>query len=106
MKSRRLVFMSMVGVLALVLSFPAWAATHLGKVVEVNPDTLTMIDTAGGHQQTFTVPANAAISRAGKMCMLTDLQVGDTVTVIVGLLGDKTVATMIQANKLKATGRS
>jgi hypothetical protein len=105
MKARGLLLISMLGVLGLVFGRPVWAATHSGKVVEVSSGTLTISDTAGEHPQTFTLSANAAVTRAGKICGLTDLQVGDMVTVITDPWGEKTVATKVQANRLKAQPR-
>lgn len=101
MKNRVIWRISMLGVLGLALSLPVWAAdTYEGTVVEVGPSMLTMVDTAGQNQQTHEVPADAAISRAGKMCRLTEVKAGDLVTVVTDQRWDKVIVTKVQANKL------
>jgi len=79
---------------------PIWAADmHQGKVVEVGSGKLTMVDMAGKHQHTHEVATNAAISCEGKMCGLSDVKVGDMVTVTTDTKDGKTLATKIEAKK-------
>ncbi|HJY84260.1 MAG TPA: hypothetical protein VKK81_24645 [Candidatus Binatia bacterium] len=86
--------------LALAASTLALAAdSHQGKVVSAGDGKLTMTDTAGQHQHSHEVAADAAISCEGKPCGLTDLKAGDTITVTLDKKGDKMVATKIEAKK-------
>jgi hypothetical protein len=81
-------------------SAPVWAADmHQGKVVEVSAGKLTMTDMAGKNQHTHEVAADAAITCEGKTCGLTDVKVGDMVTVTTDTKDSKTVATKIEAKK-------
>jgi hypothetical protein len=81
-------------------SAPAWAGdTHQGKVVEVGVGKLTMTDMAGKNQHTHEVATDAAITSEGKTCALTDVKVGDMVTVTTDTKDGKTVATKIEAKK-------
>ena len=81
-------------------STPTWAADmHQGKVVEVSPDKLTMTDMAGKNQHAHEVAADAAITCEGKKCGLTNVKVGDMVTVTTDMKDGKTVATKIEAKK-------
>lgn len=102
MRDRVLLCASVVGALGLVLSLPVLAATYEGKVVEVGPGTLTIVDTAGENQQTFEISVWAVIQRAGKYCELTNIKAGDTVTVTTRTLGGETVAITVEANKAEA----
>jgi len=81
-------------------STPTWAADmHQGKVVEVSAGKLTMTDMAGKNQHAHEVAADAAITCEGKTCGLTDVKVGDMVTVTIDTKDGKTVATKIEAKK-------
>jgi hypothetical protein len=81
-------------------SVPVWAADmHQGKVVEVGAGKLAMTDMAGKNQHTHEVAADAAVTCEGKTCGLTDVQVGDMVTVTTDTKDGKTVATKIEAKK-------
>jgi hypothetical protein len=81
-------------------SAPVWAADmHQGKVVEVGAGKLTMTDTAGKNQHTHEVATNAAVTCEGKMCGLSDVKVGDMVTVTTDMKDGKTMATKIEAKK-------
>jgi hypothetical protein len=75
-------------------------ATHQGKVVEVGVGTLTMTDTAGTNQHTHEVASNAVITCEGKPCGLTDMKVGDMVTVTTDTQDGKTLATKIAVKKV------
>jgi hypothetical protein len=72
---------------------------HQGKVSEVGAGKLTMTDMAGENQHTHEVAADAAITCEGKTCGLTDVKVGDMVTVTTDTKEGKTVATKIEAKK-------
>ena len=81
-------------------SAPTWAADmHEGKVVGVGGGKLTMTDMAGQNQHTHEVATDAAITCEGKKCGLTDVQVGDMVTVTIDTHDGKTMATKIEAKK-------
>ena len=100
MKHRWLVISSVLGALTLATGLPVWAADmHQGKVVEVGPGKLTMTDTAGKNQHTHEVATDAAITGEGKTCGLTDVKVGDMVTVTTDMKDGKAVATKIEAKK-------
>ena len=75
------------------------AAMHQGKVVEVGSGKLTMTDIAGKNQHTHEVATDAAITCEGKACGLSDVKVGDMVTVTTDTKDGKTVATKIEARK-------
>jgi hypothetical protein len=92
-------------------SVPAWAAdTRLdrpapalphvdrhGTVVAVGTGTLTLTERGGKHHHTYAVAADTAITYAGQTCALTDVRVGDTVTVTTDTQQGKTVTTRIKA---------
>jgi hypothetical protein len=81
-------------------SAPAGAADmHQGKVVEVGAGKLTMTDMAGKNQHSHEVATDAAISCEGKKCGLSDVKVGDMVTVTTDMKDGKTMATKIEAKK-------
>jgi hypothetical protein len=81
-------------------SAPAGAADiHQGKVVEVGVGKLTMTDMAGKNQHSHEVATDAAISCEGKKCGLSDVKVGDMVTVTTDTKDGKTMATKIEARK-------
>ena len=82
------------------MSAPDLAADmHQGKVVEVGAGKLTMTDMADKNQHTHEVATNAAITCGDKTCGLTDVKVGDMVTVTTDTKDGKTVATKIEAKK-------
>jgi len=88
--------------LALTVWTSAWALAadiHQGKVVEVGAGKLTMADMAGKNQHSHEVATNAAITCEGKTCGLTDVKVGDMVTVTTDTKDGKTMATKIEARK-------
>ncbi len=86
--------------LALAVSTPALAAdSHQGKVVSAWYGMLTMTDMAGKNQHTHEVATDAAISCEGKTCNLSELKVGDTITVTLDKKGDETVVIKIEAKK-------
>ena len=86
--------------LAVWASTPAGAADiHQGKVVEVSAGKLTMTDTAGKNQHAHEVTADAAITCEGKKCGLSDVKVGDMVTVTTDTKDGKTIITKIEASK-------
>jgi hypothetical protein len=74
-------------------------ATHQGKVVEVGVGKLTMTDTAGTNQHTHEVASTVVITCEGQPCGLTDVKVGDMVTVTTDTKEGKTLATKIEAKK-------
>ena len=74
-------------------------AMHEGKVVEVGVGKLTMTDMADKNQHTHEVATDAAITCEGKACGLTDVKVGDMVTVTTDTKDGKTVANKIEAKK-------
>jgi hypothetical protein len=92
-------------------SVPAWAAdTRLGgpvpalpgidrhgTVVAVGTGTLTLTERMGKNHHTYAVAADAVITYAGQICALTDVRVGDMVTVTTDTQEGKTVATRIKA---------
>ena len=91
-------------------SAPAWAAdtrpgepapAHLrvgrhGTVVAVGTGTLTLTERGGKTPHTYAVAAAAVITYAGQTCALTDVRVGDMVTVTTDSQEGKTVATRIK----------
>jgi hypothetical protein len=86
--------------LAVWASAPAGAADmHQGKVVEVGAGKLTMTDMAGKNQHSHEVATDAAITCEGKKCGLSDVKVGDMVTVTTDTKDGKTLATKIEAKK-------
>jgi hypothetical protein len=86
--------------LAVWASAPAGAADmHQGKVVEVGAGKLTMTDMAGKNQHSHEVASDAAITCEGKKCGLSDVKVGDMVTVTTDTKDGKTMATKIEAKK-------
>jgi hypothetical protein len=81
-------------------SAPAGAAAiHQGKVVEVGAGKLTMADMAGKNQHSHEVATDAAITCEGKKCGLSDVKVGDMVTVTTDTKDGKIMATKIEASK-------
>ena len=81
-------------------STPTWAAAmHQGKVVEVGAGKLTMADMAGKKQHSHEVATDAAITCEGKKCGLSDVKVGDMVTVTTDTKDGKTMVTKIEASK-------
>ena len=74
-------------------------AMHQGKVVEVGAGKLTMTDMAGKNQHSHEVATDVAITCEGKTCGLSDVKVGDMVTVTTDTKDGKTVATKIEAKK-------
>src|SRR5262245_57531287 len=74
-------------------------STECTGVEVIFAKNLTMTDTAGQHQHSHEVAADAAISCDGKPCGLTDLKAGDTITVTLDKKGDEMVATKIEAKK-------
>jgi len=85
--------------LAVWASAPAVADMHQCKVVEADAGKLTMTDMAGKNQHSHEVATDAAITCEGKTCGLTDVKVGDMVTVTTDTKDGKTVATKIEAKK-------
>ena len=86
--------------LAMGASVPTWAADmHQGKVVKVGAGKLTMTDMAGKNQHSHEVATDAAITCEGKTCGLSDVKVGDMVTVTTDTKDGKTMATKIEASK-------
>ena len=94
-------------------SVPAWAADtspggpapallgvgRHGTVVAVGTGTLTLTERVGKPHNTYTVAADAVISYDGQICALTDVRVGDMVTVTTDTQEGKTVATTIKAGQ-------
>ena len=94
-------------------SAPAWAAdTRLdeparallrvgrpGTVVAVGTGTLTLTERGGKNQHTYAVAADAVITYEGQTCALTDVRVGDLVTVTTDTQDGRTVATTIKARQ-------
>lgn len=92
-------------------SAPAWAVdTRLGEsagallrvgrqgtVVAVGTGTLTLTESKGKNQRTYAVASDAVITYAGQTCALTDVRVGDLVTVTTDTQEGKMVATTIKA---------
>lgn len=92
-------------------SAPAWAAdtrlggparAHLrvdrhGTVVAVGTGTLTLTERGGKHRHTYAVATDAVITYEGQTCALTDVRVGDTVTVTTDMQAGQPVATRIKA---------
>ena len=92
-------------------SAPAWAAdTRLGgharallrvgrqgTVVAVGTGTLTMTERVSKNHHTYAVASEAVITYEGQTCALTDVRVGDLVTVTTDTQEGKTVATTIKA---------
>jgi hypothetical protein len=88
------------------LALTVWASAptraadiHQGKVVEVGAGKLTMADMAGKSQHSNGVATNAAITCEGKKCGLSDVKVGNMVTVTTDTKDGKTMATKIEATK-------
>jgi flagellar basal body L-ring protein FlgH len=71
------------------------ADMHQGKVVEINAGKLTMTDMAGKNQHTHDISSDTPVSRDDKSATLTDLKVGDTVTVT--MEGEKPAVTKVEA---------
>jgi hypothetical protein len=94
-------------------SAPAWAAdTRLGgpapallrvgrhgTVVAVGTGTLTLTERGGKPHHTYAVAADAVITYEGQRCELSDVRVGDLVTVTTDTQEGKTVATTIKAGQ-------
>jgi hypothetical protein len=68
-----------------------------GTVVAVGAGTLTLMERGGKHHHTYAVATDAVITYEGQTCALTDVRVGDTVTVTTDTREGKTVATRIKA---------
>jgi hypothetical protein len=82
------------------VSAPTWAAAiHQGKVVEVGAGQLRMADMAGKKHHSHEVATDAAITCEGKKCGLSDVKVGDMVTVTTDTKDGKTLVTKIEASK-------
>jgi hypothetical protein len=64
-----------------------------------------MTDSAGEHQHTHEVPAEATILCGGKKCGLEDLKAGSTVKVTMDKKGDQTVVTMIREGKAQKASK-
>lgn len=91
-------------------SAPAWAAdTRPGEAVQarlrvdrhgtvaaVGTGTLTLTEQGGKHHHTYAVAADAVITYDGQICTLTDVRVGDMVTVTTDTQAGKIVATRIK----------
>lgn len=97
---------SMLGVFLVALALTMGAvgcqsgsATHQGKVVAVGAGNLTMTDVAGTNQHTHEVASTVAITCGGQPCGLTDVKVGDMVTVTTETQDGKTLATKIEVTK-------
>lgn len=87
------------------LGRPAPALLHVGRhgtVVTVGTGTLTLTERGGKHRYTYAVAADAVITYDGQICALTDVRVGDLVTVTTDTQEGKIVATRIKAGQ---TGR-
>ena len=94
-------------------SAPAWTAdTRLGghapallrvgrqgTVVAVGTGTLTMRERMGKNPHTYAVASDAVITYEGQVCALTDVRVGDMVTVTTDTQAGTTVATTIKARQ-------
>jgi len=94
-------------------SAPAWAAdtrlggdarallrvAHQGTVVAVGTGTLTMTERVGKNPHTYAVASDAVITYDGQMCALTDVRVGDMVTVTTDTQEGTTVATTIKVRQ-------
>jgi hypothetical protein len=94
-------------------SAPAWAAdTRLGgherallrvgwhgTVVAVGTGTLTMTERVGKNPHTYAVASDAVITYDGQTCALTDVRVGDMVTVTTDTQEGTTVATTIKVRQ-------
>ena len=90
---------------------PAWADdTRLGRlapallrvgrqgtVVAAGTSTLTLTERGGRHRHTYAVAADAVITYDGQICALTDVRVGDMVTVTTDTQEGKIIATRIKA---------
>ncbi|HSX82947.1 MAG TPA: hypothetical protein VLQ80_30860 [Candidatus Saccharimonadia bacterium] len=74
-------------------------AGRQGTVVAVGPGTLTMTERAGKNPHTYAVASDAVITYEGQVCMLTDVRVGDMVTVTTDTQAGTTVATTIKARQ-------
>jgi hypothetical protein len=94
-------------------SAPAWAAdTRLGghtpalmrvarqgTVVAVGTGTLTMTERVGKNPHTYAVASDAVITYDGQTFALTDVRVGDIVTVTTNTQEGTTVATTIKVRQ-------
>lgn len=95
-------------------SAPAWAADtrpggsaptplridRRGTVVAVGTGTLTLTEKGDKTHHTYAVAADAVISYEGQICALTDMRVGDLVTVTTITQEGMTVATRIKAGQV------
>ena len=63
------------------------------------PGTLTVTERAGKNPHTYAVASDAVITYEGQVCMLTDVRVGDMVTVTTDTQAGTTVATTIKARQ-------
>jgi hypothetical protein len=68
-------------------------------VVAVGTDTLTMTERVGKHPHTYAVASDAVITYDGQTCALTDVRVGDRVTVTTDTQEGTTVATTIKVRQ-------
>jgi Cu/Ag efflux protein CusF len=86
--------------LAVFTAAPALAddkpGTHEGIVVKAADGKLTMTDKDGKNEHTHTIPADAAITLAGKAGKLDGLKKGDKVFVTIEKKGDKNVVTKVE----------
>jgi hypothetical protein len=94
-------------------SAPTWAAdTRLGGHTRAHPrvgrhgtvgavgiGTLTMTERVGKHPHTYAVASDAVITYDGHMCALTDVRVGDRVTVTTDTQEGTTVTTTIKVRQ-------
>jgi len=67
-----------------------------GTVIAVGTGTLTLTEQGGKHHHTYAVAADAVIIYDGQICALTDVRVGDMVTMMTDTQEGKTVATRIK----------
>ena len=77
-------------------------AGRQGTVVTVGTGMLTLTERGGKNQYTYAVAADAVITYDGQTCALTDVRVGDMVTVTTDSQEGRTVATTI---KVRQTGQ-
>jgi hypothetical protein len=73
--------------------------THMGIVVSVEGNKLTMSDKYGKNEHSHMVPASATITCDGKACRLQDLKKGMVVSVTIEKQGEKNAVTRIDAKQ-------
>ena len=78
---------------------PAIANTHQGKVIAVSPKKITITDIADKNRRTYEVAASAVITCADTQCTLTDVQIGDTVTLTMKKKSKKVIALRVEEEK-------